>query len=197
MTSELKIDTGYLIFTKISFIYLYKVMLQSLQVMLQLLQVSMLDYIVCFRTIPDPGSQKLNWHKPPLTVLVIKKMHDENALSAFTQLVKWLIQVKRNKGVRKTFWLSGFYYTCTQFTDINGLGFCHIKTLIIPLQMKCWDGSISESHSVSTSVCLSVDKFCLHMNLETSVLLMDKFAKLLHALINIFVNYHYEKMKLP
>lgn len=113
MTSELKIDTGYLIFTKISFIYLYKVMLQSLQVMLQLLQVSMLDYIVCFRTIPDPGSQKLNWHKPPLTVLVIKKMHDENALSAFTQLVKWLIQVKRNKGVRKTFWLSGFYYTCT------------------------------------------------------------------------------------
>lgn len=44
MTSELKIDTGYLIFTKISFIYLYKVMLQSLQVMLQLLQVSMLDY---------------------------------------------------------------------------------------------------------------------------------------------------------
>lgn len=108
MTSELKIDTGYLIFTKISFIYLYKVMLQSLQVMLQLLQVSMLDYIVCFRTIPDPGSQKLNWHKPPLTVLVIKKMHDENALSAFTQLVKWLIQVKRNKGDRKTFWLSGF-----------------------------------------------------------------------------------------
>lgn len=52
-----------------------------------------------------------------------------------------------------------------------------------------------QNHTVF--LLLSVDKFCLHMNLETSVLLMDKFAKLLHALINIFVNYHYEKMKLP
>lgn len=59
------------------------------------------NWNVCFRTIPDPGSQKLNWHKPPLTVLVIKKMHDENALSAFTQLVKWLIQVKRIKVIEK------------------------------------------------------------------------------------------------
>lgn len=42
-----------------------------------------------------------------------------------------------------------------------------------------------QNHSVSTSVCLSVDKFCLHMNLETSVLLMDKFAKLLHALTSL------------
>lgn len=38
------------IYTKISFIHLYKVMLQSLQVMLQLLQVSMLGYIhACIR----------------------------------------------------------------------------------------------------------------------------------------------------
>lgn len=55
---------------------------------------SILDDSATSLTIPDPGSQKLNWHKPPLTVLVIKKMHDENALSAFTQLVKWLIQEK-------------------------------------------------------------------------------------------------------
>lgn len=38
MISELKIDTGYLVFTKISFIHLYEVMLQSLQVMIQSLQ---------------------------------------------------------------------------------------------------------------------------------------------------------------
>lgn len=55
---------------------------------------SILDDSATSLTIPDPGSQKLNWNKPPLTVLVIKKMHDENALSAFTQLVKWLIQEK-------------------------------------------------------------------------------------------------------
>lgn len=34
------------------------------------------------------------------------------------------------------------------------------------------------------------------MNLEIFVLLMDKFVKFLYVLINIFVNYYYEKMKL-
>lgn len=62
--------------------------------------------------------------------------------------------------------------------------------------MKCWDGSILELYSVFIFVCLFVDKFCLYMNLEIFVLLMDKFVKFLYVLINIFVNYYYEKMKL-
>ncbi len=45
------------------------------------------------RTIQDPASQRLTWYKPPLTVLVIKKVRDATVLSPFVQLVKWLITV--------------------------------------------------------------------------------------------------------
>ncbi|CAH0563626.1 unnamed protein product [Brassicogethes aeneus] len=46
-------------------------------------------------TIQDPASQRLTWYKPPLTVLVIKKVRDASVLSPFVQLVQWLIQSKR------------------------------------------------------------------------------------------------------
>ncbi|XP_045163575.1 NAD kinase-like isoform X1 [Mercenaria mercenaria] len=46
-------------------------------------------------TIPDPGSQKLNWHKPPLTVLVVKKIYDEAVLGPFKDLIQWLIEVRK------------------------------------------------------------------------------------------------------
>ncbi|XP_046443210.1 NAD kinase-like isoform X10 [Daphnia pulex] len=46
-------------------------------------------------TIQDPASQRLTWYKPPLTVLVIKKVRDATVLSPFVQLVKWLITEKR------------------------------------------------------------------------------------------------------
>ncbi|XP_045475805.1 NAD kinase-like isoform X6 [Harmonia axyridis] len=46
-------------------------------------------------TIQDPASQRLTWYKPPLTVLVIKKVRDVAVLSPFFQLVQWLIQEKR------------------------------------------------------------------------------------------------------
>lgn len=45
-------------------------------------------------TIPDPSSQKLKWMKPPLTVLVVKKMYDDSVMSAFKQLVTWLVEHK-------------------------------------------------------------------------------------------------------
>ncbi|KAK9885322.1 hypothetical protein WA026_010816 [Henosepilachna vigintioctopunctata] len=48
-----------------------------------------------YRTIQDPASQRLTWYKPPLTVLVIKKVRDVAVLSPFVQLVQWLIQEKR------------------------------------------------------------------------------------------------------
>ncbi|XP_059353238.1 NAD kinase-like isoform X1 [Daphnia carinata] len=46
-------------------------------------------------TIQDPASQRLTWYKPPLTVLVIKKVRDATVLPPFVQLVKWLIAEKR------------------------------------------------------------------------------------------------------
>ena len=52
----------------------------------------MLDF---FRTIQDPASQRLTWYKPPLSVLVIKKVRDALVISPFIQLVKWFIEVKR------------------------------------------------------------------------------------------------------
>ncbi|CAD7089623.1 unnamed protein product [Hermetia illucens] len=44
--------------------------------------------------IQDPASQRLTWYKPPLTVLVIKKVRDSTVLSPFVQLVEWLVQEK-------------------------------------------------------------------------------------------------------
>ncbi|KAL6438666.1 hypothetical protein ACFW04_004587 [Cataglyphis niger] len=46
-------------------------------------------------TIQDPASQRLTWYKPPLTVLVIKKIRDSSVLPPFVQMVTWLIQEKR------------------------------------------------------------------------------------------------------
>ena len=46
-------------------------------------------------TIQDPASQRLTWYKPPLTVLVIKKVRDAAVIPPFIQLVKWFINKKR------------------------------------------------------------------------------------------------------
>lgn len=44
--------------------------------------------------IQDPASQRLTWYKPPLTVLVIKKVSDASVLAPFVYLVDWLLQEK-------------------------------------------------------------------------------------------------------
>ncbi|XP_018908385.2 NAD kinase isoform X4 [Bemisia tabaci] len=46
-------------------------------------------------TIQDPASQRLTWYKPPLSVLVIKKVRDVSVLQPFVQLVRWLMEEKR------------------------------------------------------------------------------------------------------
>lgn len=51
--------------------------------------------MIFFRTIQDPASQRLTWYKPPLTVLVIKKVRDAAVISPFIQLVQWFIHEKR------------------------------------------------------------------------------------------------------
>lgn len=45
-------------------------------------------------TIQDPAGQRLTWHKPPLSVLVIKKTMDATVVKPFNELVQWLIWVK-------------------------------------------------------------------------------------------------------
>lgn len=47
-----------------------------------------------FRQIQDPASQRLTWYKPPLAVLVIKKVRDSKVLQPFVELVEWLIHEK-------------------------------------------------------------------------------------------------------
>ena len=47
------------------------------------------------RTIQDPASQRLTWYKPPLTVLVIKKVRDAMVIPPFIALCKWFINQKR------------------------------------------------------------------------------------------------------
>ena len=46
-------------------------------------------------TIQDPASQRLTWYKPPLTVLVIKKVRDAAVIPPFIQLVKWFVTEKK------------------------------------------------------------------------------------------------------
>ncbi|KAM9501251.1 NAD kinase b isoform 1-T1 [Clarias gariepinus] len=44
--------------------------------------------------IQDPVSQRLVWNKPPLNVLVIRKIRDENLLEPFKELCSFLVQEK-------------------------------------------------------------------------------------------------------
>ncbi|CAG2165483.1 unnamed protein product [Oppiella nova] len=46
-------------------------------------------------TIQDPASQRLTWNKPPISVLVIKKIHDSLVIQPFIDLVRWLIWEKK------------------------------------------------------------------------------------------------------
>jgi hypothetical protein len=48
------------------------------------------------RTIPDPAIQRLTWSKPPVSVLVIKKILDDTIFDPFRRLLRWLLQVRIN-----------------------------------------------------------------------------------------------------
>lgn len=58
--------------------------------------IELIFFFFNFRQIQDPASQRLTWYKPPLAVLVIKKVRDNAVLPPFVQLVEWLIQVECN-----------------------------------------------------------------------------------------------------
>ena len=51
------------------------------------------NLILFCRTIQDPRSQRLTWYKPPLSVLVIKKIFDADVIEPYLELVTWLVEV--------------------------------------------------------------------------------------------------------
>lgn len=59
----------------------------------------MFAYSVDFprRHIQDPASQRLTWSKPPLNVLIIRKIQDETLLEPFKELCRFLVEVGYTK----------------------------------------------------------------------------------------------------
>ncbi|KAK2822624.1 hypothetical protein Q5P01_022689 [Channa striata] len=45
--------------------------------------------------IQDPASQRLTWNKPPVNVLVIRKIRDESLVEPFKELCRFLVEVKQ------------------------------------------------------------------------------------------------------
>ncbi|XP_024130255.1 NAD kinase b isoform X1 [Oryzias melastigma] len=45
--------------------------------------------------IQDPASQRLTWNKPPVNVLVIRKIRDESLVEPFKQLCRFLVEEKQ------------------------------------------------------------------------------------------------------
>lgn len=75
---------------------------------------------MCYRTIQDPASQRLTWYKPPLTVLVIKKVRDVSVLSPFVQLVRWLIEVSSCKYIYSEQEMNMYFQTGKTYGSICG-----------------------------------------------------------------------------
>lgn len=48
---------------------------------------------LCPRHIQDPASQRLTWNKPPVNVLVIRKIRDESLVEPFKELCRFLVEV--------------------------------------------------------------------------------------------------------
>lgn len=49
---------------------------------------------MCPRHIQDPASQRLTWNKPPVNVLVIRKIRDESLVEPFKELCRFLVEVQ-------------------------------------------------------------------------------------------------------
>uniref|UniRef100_H2SG23 NAD(+) kinase n=1 Tax=Takifugu rubripes TaxID=31033 RepID=H2SG23_TAKRU len=49
----------------------------------------------CCRHIQDPASQRLTWNKPPVNVLVIRKIRDESLVEPFKELCRFLVEEKQ------------------------------------------------------------------------------------------------------
>ena len=69
------------------------------------------------RAIQDASRQRLVWNKPPLSVLVIKKVRDTSVIPPFLDLIRWLI------------WVSVYFVSFICIIDDNLLHHLFIITL--------------------------------------------------------------------
>ncbi|XP_066992374.2 NAD kinase isoform X2 [Anabrus simplex] len=105
-------------------------------------------------TIQDPASQRLTWYKPPLTVLVIKKVRDVSVLQPFVQLVKWLIEEKHMV----------VFVEQSVMDDtllVNNAGFSNVKDKLMTFR----DGKDDLTDKIDFIICLGGDGTLLYASL--------------------------------
>ncbi|XP_017838073.1 NAD kinase isoform X2 [Drosophila busckii] len=101
--------------------------------------------------IQDPASQRLTWYKPPLTVLVIKKVSDASVLAPFVQLVEWLLQEKN-----MVVWVESAVLEDKQLNDNNQFGAIRDKLVTFK------DGRDDLTDRIDFIVCLGGDGTLLY-----------------------------------
>ncbi|XP_060656269.1 NAD kinase-like isoform X2 [Drosophila nasuta] len=104
--------------------------------------------------IQDPASQRLTWYKPPLTVLVIKKVSDASVLAPFVQLVTWLLQEKN-----MVVWVESAVLEDSQLNDVAQ--FRDIRDKLVTFK----DGRDDLTDRIDFIVCLGGDGTLLYASL--------------------------------
>nr|CAD7397275.1 unnamed protein product [Timema cristinae] len=129
------------------------------------------------RTIQDPASQRLTWYKPPLTVLVIKKVRDVSVLQPFTQLVKWLIEEKHMV----------VFVEQTVMDDpllLSNASFTMVQDRLMTFR----DGKDDLTDKIDFIICLGGDGTLLYASLLFQVLL--KFERFLQQSVPPVMAFH-------
>ncbi|KAK6175252.1 hypothetical protein SNE40_013755 [Patella caerulea] len=101
--------------------------------------------------IPDPSSQKLSWAKPPLSVLVVRKLYDADITYPFKDLVVWLIEEK-NMVVYAD---RAAVDCCMVDTDLD---FIKIKQKLILFN----EGQVNLTAKIDFVICLGGDGTLIH-----------------------------------
>ncbi|KAK6175253.1 hypothetical protein SNE40_013755 [Patella caerulea] len=104
-----------------------------------------------FLKIPDPSSQKLSWAKPPLSVLVVRKLYDADITYPFKDLVVWLIEEK-NMVVYAD---RAAVDCCMVDTDLD---FIKIKQKLILFN----EGQVNLTAKIDFVICLGGDGTLIH-----------------------------------
>ncbi|XP_055619699.1 NAD kinase-like isoform X1 [Toxorhynchites rutilus septentrionalis] len=104
--------------------------------------------------IQDPASQRLTWYKPPLAVLVIKKVRDSKVLQPFVELVEWLIHEKH-----MVVWVEGAILDDPQLT--GNKSFTKIQDKLITFK----DGRDDLTDKIDFIICLGGDGTLLYASL--------------------------------
>ncbi|KAJ8274396.1 hypothetical protein COCON_G00090210 [Conger conger] len=69
--------------------------------------------------IQDPANQRLTWNKPPVNVLVIRKIRDETLLEPFKELCRFLIQLGQTIHLQLHPHPPSTTYTCTAHNPVS------------------------------------------------------------------------------